>query len=68
LGVAAVISPRRYRAARAARALAELLDEPAVTARARAIGGVVQSEDGVGAACDAIEEAALAPRAPAPGD
>lgn len=68
LGVAAILSPRRYRAGRAARALAELLHEPAPAARASEIGAVVRSEDGVGAACDAIEEAALAPRAPASDD
>jgi UDP:flavonoid glycosyltransferase YjiC (YdhE family) len=68
LGVASILSPRRYRAARAARALEELMHEPAFAARARGIGAIIQAEDGVGAACDAIEEAALAHRAPGSGD
>ena len=68
LGVAAILSPRRYRAARAARALEQLLREPTFATRAREIGATVQAEDGVGAACDAIEEAALAHRAPGAGD
>ena len=32
------------------------------------VGAVVRTEDGVGASCDAIEEAALAPRAPGSGN
>jgi UDP:flavonoid glycosyltransferase YjiC (YdhE family) len=68
LGVASILSPRRFRAARAARALEELMHEPAFAARARGIGAIIQAEDGVGAACDAIEEAALAHRAPGSGD
>jgi len=39
-----------------------------IAARARGIGAIIQAEDGVGAACDAIEEAALAHRAPGSGD
>ena len=62
LGVAAILSPRRYRADIAARALEELLHDPAFAARASEIGTIVRSEDGVGVACDSIEEAALAHR------
>src|SRR5688500_8075146 len=67
LGVARILSPQRYRAERATRAIGELLHEPAFAARAAEIGAIVRSEDGVGAACEAIEEAALAHRAPASG-
>jgi len=59
LGVARVLYPRRYRADRAAAALGALLDDPACVARAARIGETVRSEDGVMAACEAIEEAAL---------
>lgn len=68
LGVARILPPRRYTADRAARAIGELLHDPAWAARAGEIGSVVRGEDGVGAACEAIEEAALAHRAPAGGD
>jgi UDP:flavonoid glycosyltransferase YjiC (YdhE family) len=68
LGVAAVLSPRRYHADRAARAIEELLLDPAFAARAAEIGAIIRSEDGVGAACEAIEDAALAHRAPASCD
>jgi rhamnosyltransferase subunit B len=68
LGVAAILSPRRYRADRAARALERLLGEPEVGARAAEVGGVVRAEEGVRTACEAIEEAALAHRAPAQGE
>jgi UDP:flavonoid glycosyltransferase YjiC (YdhE family) len=59
LGVARVLVPGRYRADRAAAAVKALLDDPACVARASRIGETVRSEDGVAAACDAIEEAAL---------
>ena len=67
LGVAAILSPRRYRAHRAAVAIERLLHDPAIAARATEIGAIVRGEDGVGAACEAIEEAVLAHRAPASG-
>ena len=59
LGVARVLSSGRYRADRAAGALRRLLDDPACVARAAQIGETVRSEDGVMAACDAIEEAVI---------
>jgi UDP:flavonoid glycosyltransferase YjiC (YdhE family) len=68
LGVAAILSPRRYRASGAARALEKLLHDPSVAARASDIGATVRAEDGLETACDAIEEAAIAPRAVAYGD
>jgi UDP:flavonoid glycosyltransferase YjiC (YdhE family) len=59
LGVARVLTPRRYRAAAVEVALRALL-EGAAEARAAAIAGIVRSEDGVRSACDAIEEAVTA--------
>ena len=59
LGVARILHPKRYRADRAATELQALLDDSACLARAARIGETVRSEDGVAAACDAIEEAAL---------
>lgn len=68
LGFAAILSPGRYRADRAARALALLLGDPEVARRAGEVGDAVRAEDGVRTACEAIEEAALTHRAPAPRD
>ncbi|MBL6453969.1 glycosyltransferase [Belnapia sp. T6] len=55
LGIAGILPAPRYRADRAARALAPLLREEGFAARAGAIGLAVRAEDGVGAACDAVE-------------
>jgi UDP:flavonoid glycosyltransferase YjiC (YdhE family) len=55
LGVGAAIGRDRYTAARAAAALAPLLNEPAWAARAAGIGAEIAREDGVAAACRAIE-------------
>jgi len=57
LGVARVEPRRRYNAAAAARHLHALLDSPEYRAAAQRIGKQVRSEDGVAAACDAIQEA-----------
>ena len=59
LGVARVLAPRRYRAAAVAEALRALVEDPASTAHAAAVGGIVRAEDGVGEASRAIEEAIL---------
>jgi UDP:flavonoid glycosyltransferase YjiC (YdhE family) len=59
LGIARVLTPRRYRAARVADALGALLDDPVYAARAAAIAETVRSEDGVREACDGIEAAVL---------
>ncbi|HET9332313.1 MAG TPA: glycosyltransferase [Gemmatimonadota bacterium] len=59
IGVAKTLPPKRYQADRVAAELRALLDDPALLARAARIGETVRAEDGVGAACDAIEEAAL---------
>jgi UDP:flavonoid glycosyltransferase YjiC (YdhE family) len=54
LGVARVLSPREYRAARVERTLRALLEPPAA-ARAAAVADAVRAEDGAVAACDALE-------------
>jgi UDP:flavonoid glycosyltransferase YjiC (YdhE family) len=54
-GIARTIAPRRYTAERAARELAALLDDPAVTVRAEDAAREVQRERGIAGACDAIE-------------
>ncbi len=55
LGIARVVPRRRYNAARAAAELWRLLDEPAWSQRASEVGKQVRQEDGVRAACDALE-------------
>lgn len=55
LGVARVISPRRYSSPRVESELHRLLDEPAYAQRAAEVGGEVAREDGVRVACDALE-------------
>lgn len=57
LGVARVLDARRYSAARATAEVRPLLDDPGYASRAEAVGRRVRAEDGVGAACDAIERA-----------
>ena len=60
-GVArAILAPRRYRARTVARELSALLGDPSYAERAEAMGAVVRSEDGAGAAGEAILEAARA--------
>lgn len=56
LGVSRTLPPNRYSARRVERELRALLDSERYRERARRVGQVVASEDGVGAACDAIEE------------
>jgi len=55
LGVARTIPAQRYSARRAERELGRLLDDPAYTAQARAVGNQVRAEDGASRACEAIE-------------
>lgn len=50
------ISRDRYSASRVAKELGELLENPSYAANAKAIAQVIQAEDGVGTACDAIEK------------
>src|SRR5215211_326398 len=56
LGGAEMLYPRQYTAPRAARRLGDLLAESEYARRAGEVAGLVRSEDGVGDACDAIED------------
>ena len=55
LGVGGVLYRRRYKAQHVARALRRLLEDETVARRAHGVGERVRGEDGVKAACDAIE-------------
>jgi rhamnosyltransferase subunit B len=55
LGVARTLSRTRYTSARVADELGRLLDDPAYSRRASEVAGEVRLEDGVKAACDALE-------------
>jgi UDP:flavonoid glycosyltransferase YjiC (YdhE family) len=55
LGIARVIARHRYTAGRAAAELNRLLGDPRYARRAAAVGAQVRAEDGVGAACAALE-------------
>ncbi|MCW5976776.1 MAG: glycosyltransferase family 1 protein [Bryobacteraceae bacterium] len=55
LGIARVLSRSRYSAARAARELDRLLGDPRYARAAREAGAAIAGEDGVEAACDALE-------------
>jgi rhamnosyltransferase subunit B len=55
LGVARVIRRRRYTAELAARKITQLLEKPATRRRAARIGEQLRREDGLKAACDALE-------------
>jgi MGT family glycosyltransferase len=61
LGIARTISRYRYSPASAAAALRELLDNPAYSQRASEVGHQMRQEDGVQAACDALEGLVDAP-------
>ena len=54
-GISLTIYPRRYRAARVAAKLRELLGNPAYAERAAAIGARLREEDGIARACEALE-------------
>jgi UDP:flavonoid glycosyltransferase YjiC (YdhE family) len=56
LGIARTVSRSRHRPAGVAAELRHLLDNPAYSQRASATGEGVRREDGVRAACDALEE------------
>jgi rhamnosyltransferase subunit B len=64
LGVSRTLGPHRYRADRVAKELGLLLRDDRYRAKAAAVAERVRAEDGVRAACDAIEEALSAPRHP----
>jgi UDP:flavonoid glycosyltransferase YjiC (YdhE family) len=55
LGMSRTVFPAQYRAARVADELKRLLDDPAYTAAAARTAGIVRSERGIEAACDALE-------------
>jgi rhamnosyltransferase subunit B len=55
LGIARVLWPRRYTPDRVADELRRLLDDPGFSRRAAEVGEEVRREDGVKAACDALE-------------
>ncbi|MBD2184041.1 glycosyltransferase [Aerosakkonema funiforme] len=56
LGTSRTIPRKQYLAARVAKNLRELLENPNYAAKAAEIGPIIQSENGVGVACDAIEK------------
>lgn len=55
LGVARIVRPSRYRAARVARVLGALLGDRSYAQAAARVATAVRAEDSVGNACDAIE-------------
>ena len=55
LGVSRTLRASRYRARRVERVLADLLTDPSYRSRAADVGERVREEDGVRAACDAVE-------------
>ena len=63
LGVARQIGRPQYRAGRVAAELRTMLEDPGYEARAAEVGRRIRSEDGVAAACDAIEQQAVSVRA-----
>lgn len=56
LGTSRTLSRKRYTAARVAKELTQLLENPSYAAKATEIGQILNSENGVKAACDAIEK------------
>jgi rhamnosyltransferase subunit B len=58
LGVARSIRRKKYNGRRAAAELDRLLKDASYARRAAEVAHLVSAEDGVGAACDAIEECA----------
>jgi len=59
LGVARVVYPPRYRAARVARELDTLLSDPRYASSAASVAAGIRNEGGAEAACDAIEQTFL---------
>jgi rhamnosyltransferase subunit B len=57
LGVGKMITRRRYKLNTVSRELQHLLVEPRFRNRAREVGAIVQAENGIGAAADALERA-----------
>ena len=67
LGIARTVPRSRYTPGRVAAELRELLDNPAYSRRAAEVGAQVRKEDGVRAACDALERLLQAARPPGAG-
>jgi rhamnosyltransferase subunit B len=55
LGTSRTILRKQYLASRVAKELSELVENPSYAAKAAEVARVVQAENGVGVACDAIE-------------
>ena len=56
LGTSRTINRKHYTASRVAKEVSELLENPSYAAKATEIGQIIQAEDGVRVACDAIEK------------
>lgn len=56
LGTSRTIFRKQYSASRVAQELSKLLDNPNYAAKSAEIGRIIQAENGVGVACDAIEK------------
>lgn len=56
LGTSRTIPRKQYSAARVAKELRELLENPNYAAKAAETGRIIQAENGVGVACDVIEK------------
>lgn len=56
LGTSRTIPREQYLASRVAKELRELLENPSYATKAAEIGRIIQAENGVGVACDAIEK------------
>ncbi len=56
LGTSRTIPRKHYSAVRVAKKLCELLENPRYALKAAEIGRIIQAENGVGVACDAIEK------------
>jgi rhamnosyltransferase subunit B len=56
LGTSRTISRKQYSVSRVAKELSELIETPSYAEKAAKIGLIVQAENGVGVACDAIEK------------
>jgi rhamnosyltransferase subunit B len=56
LGTSRTISRKQYSVSRVAKALSELIETPSYADKAAEIRHIIQAENGVGVACDAIEK------------
>lgn len=56
LGTSRTINHKQYIAPKVAQELRELIENPRYAAKAKEVGRILQAEDGVGAACDAIKK------------